>query len=177
MPAEQRLLAARAIARKTPMSAAVFALALQALDAKGSAPERLAATELLSHARLSSVQLRQLLAVLGPGSALGPDPLLPALLRAGTEGTRDLLAEFFLAHLKAGWSPGRPVLQQIMAILPDGAPLRKSLLETWTANNAAMLQRLEELKPLLTRGIRTADANTLPPPPARAATALADGAA
>ena len=152
VPAQQRLLAARVASRQTVVSEAVFVLAVSSLDAKAGAADRLAAVDLLARATLSPAQLRRLLAVWQPGAAVAPDALLPTLGRAADNETRPVLAEFFHSRLNAGWSPARATLDQALRLFPDDSPVRASLLAAWKKNNAAMLQRLEEFKPLLTGG-------------------------
>ena len=152
VPTPQRLLAARVSSRQPTLSEDVFALAVKSLDAKADAADRLGAVDLLVRAQLTAPQLRQLLAALQSGGAGAPDALLPALAHAADADTRSALADFFAAQLKSGWSPARATLDQALAIFPNDSPVRATLLAAWEANNAAMLTRLAEFKPLLTGG-------------------------
>ncbi len=152
VPAPQRLLAARASARHPTLSEGVFALVVKSLDAKAEAAERLGAVDLLARAHLTAPQLPRLLTALLRGGAVAPDALLPALARSADQDTRPSLADFFTAQLKSGWSPARATLDQTLAIFPDELSFRASLLAAWEVNNAAMLQRLGEFKPLLAGG-------------------------
>ncbi len=152
VPGAQRLLAARLTARQPQLSETVFALALASLDARASAPDRLAAADLLIRVRLGPAQLVRLLEALRSGSAVSPDPFLPALARAANDAVRPALADFFTEKIRTGWSPNRTTLDQALAIFPGDAPVRATLLAAWERNNATLLQRLDELKPLLTGG-------------------------
>ncbi len=152
VPVTQRLRAARVISRQATLSEAVFALALNSLATETGPADRLAAVDLLAHARLSSGQLRRLLEALPRSAAVAPDALLPALLRAADNETRPILAGFLQARLESGWSPARATLDQALGIIPDDSPARTSLLAVWEHNNATMLRRLGEFKPLLTGG-------------------------
>ena len=152
VPAPQRLLAARVSSRQPALSESVFALAVSALDSKAGPADRLGAVDLLARARLSPAQLRRLLEALRRGGAVAPDALLPALVRAADNETRAALADFFTTRLRSGWSPTRATLDQALAIFPTDPTVRAALLAAWEQNNAAMLRRLDEFKPLLTGG-------------------------
>jgi len=152
VPGAQRLLAARLTARQPQLSQPVFTLALASLDANASAPDRLAAVDLLIRVRLVPAQLVRLLAVLQSGSAVSPDPFLPVLARAANDATRPALADFFTERIRTGWSPNRSTLDQVLAVFPGDAPVRATLLAAWERNMATLLQRLAEFKPLLTGG-------------------------
>jgi putative heme-binding domain-containing protein len=151
-PISQRLLASRLSAKQPALSEDLFTLALQSMGATANAADRLGAVDLLARARLSPSQLRRLLEALEIGGAIAPDPLLPALARAADEETRPLLAAFFAARLKSGWSPARATFDQALVMFQKGSPERAPLTAAWERNNAAMLQRLSEFKPLLTGG-------------------------
>jgi putative heme-binding domain-containing protein len=151
-PTAQRLLAVRLGARQPALSGEVFTLALQSIEATAAAPDRLGAVDLLARTRLSPSQLRRLLKALEKSGAVAPDTLLPALARSADDATRPLLAEFFAAQLKSGWSPARATFDEALAIFSQDSPERAPLAAAWGRNNAAMLQRLSEFTPLLTGG-------------------------
>ena len=152
VPVSQRLLAARVSSRQPALSESVFVLAVNALNSKAGPADRLGAVDLLARARLSAAQLRRLLEAWQHGAAVAPDALLPALVRAADNETRAALAEFFTVRLKAGWSPTHATLDQALGIFPAGSPVRAPLLAAWERNNAAMLQRLDQFRPLLAGG-------------------------
>lgn len=152
VPAPQRLLAARVSARHPTLSESVFELAVKSLDAKAGAAERLSAVDLLARTQLTAPQLQRLLTALLRSGAVAPDGLLPTLARSTHKDTRPALADFFNAQLKSGWSPARAILDQTLAMFPDEPSVSASLLAAWETNNAAMLQRLAEFKPLLAGG-------------------------
>ena len=152
VPAAQRLLAARLTARHPQLGDGVFTLALDALDPRAPAPDRLAATDLLARIRLDPAQLGCLLAVMQPASGVSPDPFLPALALAANAQTRSALADYFTARLRSDWSPNRDTLDQVLGLFPEDAALRASLLMAWEQNNAPPSQRLAQFRPLLTGG-------------------------
>ena len=152
VPVAQRLLAVRVSSRQPVLSDSAFALALASLEARANATDRLVAVDLLARSRLSPEQLRRLLRVLGRGSPVAPDALLPAFIRAARDETRPDLEEFFKAQLQAGWSPARATFDQALALFPEKSPVRVTMLAAWEQNNALRLERLKEFAPLLKGG-------------------------
>jgi putative membrane-bound dehydrogenase-like protein len=152
VPIAQRFLAARLVSPQPLLSESVFALALDSLDSKSGATERLAAVDLLSRVQLRPSQVRRLLGVLQKRGPVAPDALLPALTRAATAETRPALGEFFANRLNNGWSPSRATFEHALNVFAEAAPERAALLASWERNNATMLERLQSFAPLLNGG-------------------------
>ncbi|MEN9676671.1 MAG: hypothetical protein RIS76_2567 [Verrucomicrobiota bacterium] len=160
VPVAQRFLAARISARiaariaaqEPALSDEVFVLAVNSLNSQANAPDRLGAVDLLAHARLSPTQWQRLLEALPRSGGIALDALLPALIRAPNDDTRSRLGEFLLARLQSGWSPVRATMDQVLALFPAEPAVQARLLAAWELNNAAMLRRLDEFKPLLSGG-------------------------
>jgi putative membrane-bound dehydrogenase-like protein len=152
VPAAERFLAARISARQPALEEGLFTLALSALGSQANPADRLGATDLLARARLSPAQVRLLVAIWQRGVPVALEAMLPALARAADEETGPLLAEFFNTRLTSGWSPARATLDRALAIFPDDPATRAALTGAWEQNNATMLRRLTEFKPLLAGG-------------------------
>lgn len=152
IPAEDRLLAARASTPPLLLSDPVFTLATTSMESGAAASHRLAAIDLLAHASLSRDQLRRLLKTMETDRTVSLEQLMPAFRRAVEPETQPAVAALLEARLKAGWIPSRSTLEQALAFFPERSGIREALEKSWETHNAGSLQRLRDFSALLTGG-------------------------